>query len=250
LAKRKAIVSRRLIVLIWDNTLFCVQITQMKVDKSLIKVSGIYYIKNIVNGKLYIGQSVNIYTRLLGHIRFLNNRNLKQENSHFINAWHKYNKECFECGLLEEISDRNLFNAREEFWIRKYDTINRSYGYNLRIDDCGYVCHAETRLKLSNAGKRWGNTVENKEKTSQRFSKFWKDNPEKKREMAKKVSISKQKYDILQFDKKGETLIKTWNSVQDIIDENPGYKWQNIYSVCNGYKKRIYGYVWKKQLKI
>lgn len=44
--------------------------------------------------------------------------------------------------------------------------------------------------------------------------------------------------------------IKTFDSVEDIILENPSYKWQNIYSVCNGYKKSYMGYIWKKELKI
>lgn len=76
---------------------------------------------------------------------------------------------------------------------------------------------------------------------------MWKDE-HKKSEMAKKVSLAAQKYDFLQIDNNGK-IVAVWPSIKDIVSKNPTYKWQNIYSVCNGYKKRIYGYVWKKVLK-
>lgn len=67
--------------------------------------------------------------------------------------------------------------------------------------------------------------------------------------MAKKVSKAKRLYDFEQYSKDG-VLLKVWESVEDIISENPDYKWQNIYSVCNGYKKSYRGFIWKKKLKI
>lgn len=45
-------------------------------------------------------------------------------------------------------------------------------------------------------------------------------------------------------------LVREYNSVKQVIEENPDYKWQNIYSVCNGYKPSIYGYIWRKESKI
>ena len=74
---------------------------------------------------------------------------------------------------------------------------------------------------------------------------YWKNNPEAKKEMAKKVSIKKQKYNFEQYDL-NNNLIRTWNTINEIIENNPNYKWQNIYAVCNGYKPTIYGYIWRK----
>ncbi len=70
-----------------------------------------------------------------------------------------------------------------------------------------------------------------------------------KSKMAKKVSEKKMKYDFYQYDKRNN-FIKKFDSVKQIIAEYPNYKWQNIYSVCNGYKKSYMGFIWKKQLKI
>lgn len=67
--------------------------------------------------------------------------------------------------------------------------------------------------------------------------------------MTKKVSESKRKYDFEQYSKDGE-LLKVWESVEQIVLANPEYKWQNIYSVCNGYRISYRGFIWKKKLKI
>lgn len=74
---------------------------------------------------------------------------------------------------------------------------------------------------------------------------YWKDNPDAKRQMARKVSLSKRKYNFEQYTREGE-YIKTWESVENILQENPTWKWQNIYSVCNGYKPTYRNFVWKK----
>jgi hypothetical protein len=37
--------------------------------------------------------------------------------------------------------------------------------------------------------------------------------------------------------------------IRIIIKANPNFKWQNIYSVCNGYKPTYMGFIWKKELK-
>ena len=63
------------------------------------------------------------------------------------------------------------------------------------------------------------------------------------------LKLIKQKYDFLQLNE-DNSLVKRYKTVEQIIQENPTFKWQNIYSVCNGYKKRMYGYKWKKELKI
>jgi hypothetical protein len=59
----------------------------------------------------------------------------------------------------------------------------------------------------------------------------------------------KKKYKFLQYDKENNFL-KEWDSVEEIISNNPNFKWQNIYSVCNDYKKSYMGFIWKKEFKI
>lgn len=49
---------------------------------------GIYQIQNKINGKIYIGQSIDIEKRLKQHLRYL--RKSQHYNSHFQNAFDKY----------------------------------------------------------------------------------------------------------------------------------------------------------------
>ena len=60
--------------------------------KEHLDKSGIYCIRNKVNNKVYIGKAKCIYRRIRQHINLLNKRS-KDENEHFINAWHKYGRQ-------------------------------------------------------------------------------------------------------------------------------------------------------------
>jgi group I intron endonuclease len=214
--------------------------------------AGIYCIKNTVNNKVYIGKSINIYFRIKTHITNLNRRIKKQENEYLINSWHKYGKSFFEYTVLEYLEKDDIILAEKElYWIQYFNSTNSKFGYNLRLDSQGKcIIHEDTRKKLKLSSQQRNRSVEEKEKTSNFFKEFWKNNPEIKEEMRQKVKLTKQnKYKFLKLDD-NNNILEEFNSVEEIIQRNPTYKWQNIYSVCNGYKKRMYGYKWKKEFKI
>lgn len=211
---------------------------------------GIYIIRNIVNGKVYIGKSNNIYKRITAHICGLTARRAKEENPHFIAAWHKYGKECFAYSVLEECST-DLLSEKELYWMQYYDSVNTKKGYNKRLDSKGgMIPHKETRERLTKALHNRFSKQEERDKISRKSKAFWKNNPEKKTEMSLNVKRARQKkYKFLQLSENND-IVKIYDTLEQIIQENPTYKWQNIYAVCNGYKHRIYGYKWKKELKI
>lgn len=91
-----------------------------------IKVSGIYAIKNLINNKLYIGQSSNINVRWTHHKIDLNNN--IHHNKHLQNAWNKYHEENFDFYVIEECVESKL-DEREKYWINYYNTYYD--GYNL-----------------------------------------------------------------------------------------------------------------------
>jgi hypothetical protein len=74
----------------------------------------------------------------------------------------------------------------------------------------------------------------------------WKKDPTLKEKMKKKVSESITIYKFYQYDKTTNNLIKIWDSIYDILVENPNWKRHNIYAACSGEKPSIYGYKWKK----
>lgn len=87
---------------------------------------GIYCIENKVNGKKYVGKSIDIQHRWKEHKMQLNNGN--HVNSYLQHSWDKYGSDSFEFSILEECSDGDL-NEREKYWIEFYDSFNS--GFNL-----------------------------------------------------------------------------------------------------------------------
>ena len=105
---------------------------------------GIYKITNKINGKVYIGQSINIDTRWRQHIN-------AKDNYAIHNAIKKYGEENFKFEVLLECPVEML-NVWERDMIALYDCITPK-GYNLTEGGEGYKCSDETRLKMSKAKK-------------------------------------------------------------------------------------------------
>ncbi len=125
---------------------------------------GIYKIINMIDNKVYIGQSTNIKNRYCSHKSDLKNN--KHPNNHLQNAYNKYGKNNFKFEIIYICNEKDL-DKKEIYWINFYNSTNRKYGYNL---DSGGTIHKhhseETKQKISklNTGKKL--TEEHKEKLS------------------------------------------------------------------------------------
>ena len=89
---------------------------------------GVYMIKNKVNGKFYIGSSVDIAYRWARHKRQLRNGN--HHSIHLQRAWDKYGEENFEFTVIEECSEDITFK-REQYYLDLYKPYNNDVGYNI-----------------------------------------------------------------------------------------------------------------------
>lgn len=95
----------------------------------MIKSGKIYLIKNDINSKVYIGQTIQtLKKRFNGHCCY--SKSDRSINMYIKRAIHKYGKEHFSIHLLEECSIEEL-NSKEQYWIQYYDSYNN--GYNLTI---------------------------------------------------------------------------------------------------------------------
>lgn len=121
-------------------------------------ICGIYIIKNNINNKVYIGQSININKRIQEHFWKSTCQKDISYNSVLHNAIRKYGKEHFYWEVLEEC-EPNLLDEREKIYIEQYNSIS-PYGYNIlpggqqhrieptRCIDCGKIIHkASTRCQ-------------------------------------------------------------------------------------------------------
>lgn len=118
----------------------------------------IYCYRNTINGKRYIGLTLNEKVRKNDHLR------LRGNSPYFKKALLKYGKDNFEYIVLyEEISeDRNKLisslKLKEVEYINKYNTNHKELGYNLTKGGEGTLGYKrihseETKVKISNALK-------------------------------------------------------------------------------------------------
>lgn len=111
----------------------------------------IYKIINLIDNKIYIGQTINYTKRKRNHINKLKNN--KHHNEHLQNSWNKYGEESFSFEIIEECKIAEL-DKKEKYYIDIYNTIDPNYGYNLV--DGGQVFREfspELRKKMSIALK-------------------------------------------------------------------------------------------------
>ena len=92
-----------------------------------MKHIGIYKIENIINGKIYIGQSLDISTRITQHKSDLAHN--RHPNHHLQNSYNKYGKDSFVFTILELCSASQL-NKKEKYWIEHYGGKNCQCNYN------------------------------------------------------------------------------------------------------------------------
>lgn len=137
--------------------------------------SGIYSIKNVIDGKRYIGQSSNLILRWRTSKASL--RGGCYHNEHFQNAWKLYGESSFEWAVLELCSE-DMLDSRERSWIAYYDSTNEEKGYNNEDGGSLYKHHSKSTLeKLSvaakghkrNRGRHWKCSDEFKEKCRKRM---------------------------------------------------------------------------------
>ena len=93
-------------------------------------MTGIYKITNQINGKVYIGQSVNIEQRWKAHRSRPFNPKAPQYSSPLYKAIRKYGLINFTFEVIEECK-QDVLNEKEEYYIALYSANDKNYGYNL-----------------------------------------------------------------------------------------------------------------------
>lgn len=146
------------------------------------KKIGIYCIENMVNGKKYVGQSVNLKDRLYGHKTKLKHN--KHKNRHLQFAVNKYGLENFTFNIIEECDVAHL-DERERYYISLYKSDNEAFGYNIEPGGSRSIktMSKQTRTKISES-------LKGREFTEEHRAKIWKANHERiiSEETRKKMS--------------------------------------------------------------
>lgn len=181
---------------------------------------GIYKIENLVNHKVYIGQSVDIKNRLRHHKQMLKNN--KHFCSHLQKSWNKYGNDCFSFSVLEECLKEDL-DTKEEYWLSFYGGYKSSQTYNQR--GAGQESHSvsdETKEKLrkANLGKKATKRTKKKQSEALKghpyWGRKWTDEEKERFSQSKKGTIN--------------------NGIRNFDRSNPVYR-QNLSNSLKGKKK-------------
>jgi len=178
-------------------------INKLKENELKTERSGIYSIKSLANGRIYIGSAINIANRIFEH-----SRKLKQNshcNVHLQNTWNKYGENDLKFEVLYFCKEKDLLKNEQRFIDEYKDKIGWDNMFNINpmtSSSLGRECSEETKEKISisQTGKKAWNKGLTKE-TDERIKKYanklngqniW-ENKEHPRGMLGKIHTEKTK---------------------------------------------------------
>ena len=162
----------------------------MKRPAIIEKAPCVYMIKNTVNGKVYIGSSVDANKRYKSHTS-----HLKKGVHHSIRlqrSFDKYGEEAFVFIVLK-YTDKNQHRKEEARVLKMLDATNPEKGYNNSdLTELGVIKHTETtkeKIKKSNQDRAANLTDEERKLRSENGKKTWEGKSEEEvRAHCKKAS--------------------------------------------------------------
>lgn len=125
-----------------------------RTSDSTTRIAGVYIIRCLTNGKIYIGSSVHVHKRWSTHRRALHKN--RHFNKSIQNAWNKYGENAFTFEILE-CCERDITLLREQYWL---DTLKPfgEQGFNIATDasapTLGRKLSPAERDQLREAGKK------------------------------------------------------------------------------------------------
>lgn len=139
----------------------------------------IYKATNLINGKIYIGQTTNFIHRVYQHRSDSNNIEKRKGNSYFHNAMNQYGVDNFKFEIIEDI-ENSLLNEREQYWIKFYNSYSPN-GYNLTLGGNGFKGHSRFQSEEEKSKRKqlmiekYQNNPELIEKHRKRTIELWKN---------------------------------------------------------------------------
>jgi group I intron endonuclease len=181
---------------------------------------GIYKIRNLINGKVYIGQSEKLTHRKWSHFYSLDRG--KHYNEYLQKSYNKYGKENFVFEVIEETED---LDNREIFWINEHGGINSILNYNLRNpltnEWCDYIKVQQSKKMLGennpNFGNRWS------EEQKKRLSDKKRGKTLEELIGFERAKLSKEKMSKSQKGRKHPKEVKEKIRKANIGEKNPAY---------------------------
>lgn len=106
---------------------------------------GVYLLRNLINGKIYIGKTNNFTRRFQAHKDSKNHK--FNRNSIISKAISKYGWNNFSIKILESYKEveNDILLEIEKYWINEYNSTDRTIGYNLVKEGAGMMGYRHTQ---------------------------------------------------------------------------------------------------------
>lgn len=139
--------------------------------KRNVEIIGIIYlIKNKVNKKVYVGQTVRSFSE-----RIQNYKN-GQGNDYINNSINKYGWDNFEFSIIDNAETIQELNEKEIKYIKQYNSNNKEFGYNIEIGGRNSIPDITTLEKMSRSHL---GIVQNQNWVNKRIAKSGSDDAKK-----------------------------------------------------------------------
>ena len=156
----------------------------------------------------------------------------------FNNAIQKYGWKNFTHEILEDYVPIDNINEKECYWIKKYKSNNREYGYNIEEGGHAYRTFSkETRKKISEAVKGKPKSIEHKKKLSEANLGHHLS------ESVKQQISERQKKPVAKLDEDGNIIEKfpSAKEAAESINRDPS----SLAKCCRGVQKTCGKYRWR-----
>ena len=201
--------------------------------------AGIYKLTNSINGKVYVGKSINLFSRIQDH---------KYTRSKCVidKAIKAYGWRNFLVEILEDFIfiDKIELLAIETAYIDFFKSLTTQNGYNVCIignDRTGFPHSEKTKLKISKT--KTGTMCGSKNPF---YGKVHSEETIKRmREKGKNKGAIWNKVPIKQIDMVTGDLIKTWDSAREASISIKGKISSSINHVLKGKNKSAFGFRWE-----
>lgn len=201
----------------------------------------IYKITNLVNNKIYIGETIRSLNKRWNEHKSQSLNEGHGYNYHLHAAMRKYGIENFIIEILEECKDENRFE-QEHYYIMKYNSLEPN-GYNYLASGTGSVkIPIEKIVDLWNEGKLCNEIANELNIHYQTVSEHLKNygvTPEEIQFRKGQFTKERCSYPVQQYDLNG-TFIKEYVSANET-----GYNQSAICQVCAQKQISAYGFLWK-----
>jgi GIY-YIG catalytic domain len=107
--------------------------------------AGVYVIRCLATGKVYVGSSSNVAGRYVTHLSKL--RRGTHPNAGLQQDFVRYGPDSFVCDILERVTNLATLKAREQIYLDRLRASEPAYGYNIASD--ARAMHRGTQLSAT-----------------------------------------------------------------------------------------------------